>query len=179
MTSEIQTMKKICFKGITVILLITLISFNFEATPQTSQSSKLIGTWQFLSLEGKSSEGDVFLPYGDDIFGRLMYDPDGYMSVVLMHPDRPAFASGDPMNGTPEEIKTAFERYDSYCGTYTIDEKKGVVIHHIQGSLFPNWVGVDQLRYIQIYNDTLTINSPPILAKGIEWNVEAKLVKLK
>jgi dipeptidyl aminopeptidase/acylaminoacyl peptidase len=55
----------------------------------------LIGTWKFISLVGKNSEGEIFHPYGKDLYGRLMYDPNGNMSVFLMRPDRPKFAADD------------------------------------------------------------------------------------
>ena len=143
-----------------------------------SQTNQLVGTWKFISLGGKSSKGDVFHPYGQNLFGRLMYDAKGNMSALLMNPDRPRFASGDMKKGTPEEIKAAFEGFDAYCGTYTVDREKRTVTHHVLGSKFPNWVGTDQLRFFKISGDTLRITAPPILAGGVQWDFEAVLVKL-
>ena len=138
----------------------------------------LAGTWKFLSLSGTNTRGDVLHPYGQVLFGRLMYDQKGYMSFLAMHPDRPRFASGDVMGGTPEEIKEAFQGFDAYCGTYTIDQERALVTHHLEGARFPNWIGTDQVRYFQTTNDTLRIKAPPILADGVEWTFEAVLVKL-
>jgi len=76
-----------------------------------------VGTWKFISLAGKNSEGEIFRPYGENFYGRLMYDLNGNMSVFLMRPDRPKFAADDIYKGTPEEIKFAFENFDAYCGT--------------------------------------------------------------
>jgi hypothetical protein len=95
-----------------------------------------------------------------------------------MDPGRPRFASGDMMNSTPEELEAAFEKFDAYCGTYTLDEQNSTVTHHVQGAKFPNWVGTDQVRYYEISGDTLRISAPPILAHGDEWIFEAVLLKL-
>ena len=100
------------------------------------------------------------------------------MSALLMHPDRPKFATGDMMQGTPEELKAAFEGFDAYCGTYTIDEVNGAVIHHVQGAKFPNWVGSDQVRFFIFSGDTLRITAPPILAGGEEWLFEVMLLHM-
>jgi hypothetical protein len=103
----------------------------------------------------------------------LMYDQLGNMSVILMRPGRPAFAAGDLLGGTLEEIKIAFEGFDAYCGTYTVDENQGIVIHHLLASGFPNWEGTDQVRHVMLMNDELHLSTPPILARGVEWIVEA------
>jgi len=147
-----------------------------EKTPILS--NQLIGTWKFISLVGKSSEGDVYHPYGENLFGMLMYDYKGYMSALLMNPDRPKFVSGDMMKGTPEELKAAFERFDAYCGTYIIDIEKSQITHNVQGSKFPNWVGTAQVRFFEISGDTMRITAPPILVGGVQWNFEAVLKRL-
>ena len=150
----------------------------FESEKAPTQSNQLVGTWKFISLVGKSVEGEVYHQYGENLFGMLMYDSRGYMSVLLMNPDRPKFASGDMMKGTPEELKAAFEGFDAYCGTYSIDEENNTVTHKIHGSKFPNWVGTDQVRYFEISGDTLRITAPPILAGGVQWNFKAVLARL-
>ncbi len=90
-----------------------------------------------------------------------MYDASGHMSVQLMTPGRPAFASGAPLGGTPEEIQTAFSGYFGYYGSYTVGE--GTVTHHLRGCSFPNWVGVDQVRNVKLVGNRLTLSTPPFL----------------
>jgi len=100
------------------------------------------------------------------------------MSALLMNPDRPKFSSGDTMKGTANEVRAAFERFDAYCGTYTIDTEKTTVTHHVLSSKFPNWVGTDQIRFFKVSNDTLRITAPPILAGGVQWEIEAVLIRI-
>ena len=100
-----------------------------------------------------------------------MYDTKGYMSVLLMRTGRAKFVSGDPLGGSSEEIKEAFEGFDAYCGTYEVNAKEGTVTHHVKGSRFPNWEGTDQLRYFEFFGNRLILKTPPIPALDTEWVV--------
>ena len=51
------------------------------------------------------------------------------------------------MEATPEEVRIAFEGYISYCGFYEVNEQERFVLHHLQLSWFPNWVGTEQKRF--------------------------------
>ena len=137
-----------------------------------------MGTWKFISLAGENAQGEVLHQYSEELYGILMYDDSGFMSVLLMNPDRSKFASGDMMNGTAEELEAAFEGFDAYCGTYDIDFENSKVTHHLHGAKFPNWLGTDQVRYFDIANDTLRITAPPIIAHGVEWTFKAVLVRM-
>ncbi len=50
-------------------------------------------------------------------------------------------------------------------GTYSVDERVGVVTHHLAASMFPNWVGSEQRREVLFEGDLLTA-SPPIPGVG-------------
>jgi len=142
-----------------------------------NKKEKLIGTWRFKSMIVHTSKGEVIYPYGENLFGMLVYTPSGNMSVLLMHPDRKKFASDDPLAGTSEEIKEAYEGFDAYCGTYTVDKEKEMVTHHIEGSKFPNWVGTDQARYFKLSDDQLLLKAT-LCIKREEWYFEAELRRL-
>jgi hypothetical protein len=114
----------------------------------------------------------VNYPYGRNPFGILIYDPDGNVFVLLMRRDRPKFASDDTWGGTPEEIKAAFEGFNAYCGTYEVNEDKGTVTHHLEGSMFPNWVGTDQVRFLKRSGDQLTLSTPPMPVSGKQSTVQ-------
>jgi hypothetical protein len=93
-----------------------------------------------------------------------MYNQDGYMFVAIMSPHRLKFAGGDLLSGTPEEEAQAEETFLSYCGRYELREE--AVIHHIELSLFPNWIGVDQERLVELKGNRLTLSTHPLLIKG-------------
>ena len=125
----------------------------------------LIGTWKLSSFELRESGGKVRHLGGA---GLLIYDEHGYMSAQLMRLGRPKFKSGDQLRGTPEEIKSAFEKFVSYYGTYEVNIKKSTVVHHIKASLFPNWVATDQERFLKLSGNKLTLSTPPMKLRGKE-----------
>ncbi|MBA7595618.1 hypothetical protein ES703_02582 [subsurface metagenome] len=138
------------------------------------KNKELVGTWKFVSMKVQTSSGELIYPYGENLFGMIIYTSGGYMSVLLMRPDRPRFASGDLLGGTPEEIKAAYEGFDAYCGTYEVDSEKGTVTHHIEGGKFPNWVGTDQERNFKFSSSNLVLTAT-IPVKGEQWNFEGVL----
>ena len=42
------------------------------------------------------------------------------------------------------------------------------VIHHVELSLFPNWVGVEQERLVEIRDDRMTLSTRPMLFGGMQ-----------
>ena len=135
------------------------------------QSVSVVGTWNLISAKAQNPNDDVIHLYGEDPSGMLMYDSKGYMFAVLMRPGRSRFVSGDPLGGTSEEIKEAFEGFDAYCGTYEVNAEKRTVTHHVKASRFPNWEGTDQLRYFEFSGTRLILKTAPIPALGTEWVV--------
>jgi hypothetical protein len=121
-----------------------------------------LGTWKLVSVETRKEDGEVHRR-GERV-GYLLYNDEGYMSVAFMKRDRPEFASGDIRGGTVEEKEAAVEGYVSYCGRYEVMKDK--VIHHIEVSLFPNWVGVRKERMYELDGDRLTLSTPLMLVGG-------------
>jgi hypothetical protein len=166
-----------CRAGLYLAIVLTACG-RVDVTEETqSEYQPFVGTWKFISLTGENPEGDIILPYGEEMFGKLMYGSRGHMSVLLMKPGRPKFKTGDMLTGTPEEIKLAFEGFDAYCGTYKVDTDMRTVTHIIEGSRFPNWVGTEQVRYYEFSQDTLQLSAPITLGET-EWKIVARLVKL-
>jgi hypothetical protein len=124
---------------------------------------QLIGTWRLISVCAiRQSDGEVKYPFGKRSVGQLMYDSAGNMSVVIMRPDRPRSSINDKFQATTEEIKSAFDGFEAYFGAYEIDEEKEIVIHHIEGSSFPNWEGTAQTRFAEFSGNQLTLRTPPL-----------------
>ena len=130
-------------------------------------SNPLIGTWRLISWETRSVDGQkISYPLGKDAVGYIMYNEDGYMFVAIMRPNRVRFAAGDLLGGSPEEKVQAADTYVSYCGRYEF--RGGTVIHHVDLSLFPNWVGVEQERLVEFRGNRLTLSTRPILLGGVQ-----------
>ena len=135
------------------------------------QNINFVGTWKLLSAIAQRPNEDTNNFFGENPLGRLMYDNNGNMSVFIMRTGRSKFASDDRMGGSAEEIKEAFEGTSIYCGTYEINEDKGTVTHYVEGDVFPNWEGTEQVRFFKLSGNQLTLNTPPIMAWGKEWIV--------
>jgi hypothetical protein len=130
-------------------------------------ANPLIGTWRLISWENRSVDGQkISYPLGKDAVGYIMYNEDGYMFVAIMRPNRVRFAAGDLLGGSTEEKVQAANNYVSYCGRYEFHGD--TVTHHVDLSLFPNWVGVEQERLVELRGNRLTLSTRPILLGGIQ-----------
>ena len=121
------------------------------------------GTWRLLACEGRWSDGRITLPYGEEPGGMLVYDGRGSFSGQIMTRKRPAFATGNLLKGSDAEVRAAFEGYVAYYGSYTVDESEGLMIHQVEGSFFPNWIGERQIRKFEFAEDgRLELSTLPI-----------------
>ncbi len=126
------------------------------------QHNSLVGTWKLISVEARYTDGSIVYPWGRNAIGCLIYCEDGYMSGVIMSANRPRFAANDLVGGSLEEQAQAARTYLSYCGTYEVHGDK--VVHHVEASLFPNWIGEDQERFVdELVGDRLTLRTQPLL----------------
>lgn len=129
--------------------------------------NKFIGTWKLMSIDARRSNGEVTSQrYGPNPIGYLIYDTTGHMAVQIMRPDRPRFAADGIEQETAVEAKAAFDSYGAYFGTYEVNEAEGFVIHHVEGSIFPNYIGTEQKRFFELSGDQLVLKPPPQLVAG-------------
>jgi len=136
---------------------IGMLSLASVAAAQTQKSGlreRFVGVWKLVSYQSRSkSNGGVSYPYGANPVGRLAYDAAGHMSAQLMNPGRRMV--GVPPNRdraaavreiSTDDMREILSGFMAYCGTFDIDEAARTVIHHVQASLYPSWVGSDQRR---------------------------------
>ena len=124
------------------------------------------GIWKLISIQTEADDGTLAYPFGKDVAGLAMIDARGYFSAQLMGMKRPSFKSADPRGGTPVEVRTAFENYIGYFGTFDLDEAKGAIIFHVRGAWLPNWIGSDQIRYYTLSGNRMSISTAPVLFEG-------------
>src|SRR6266850_4867206 len=138
-----------------------------SAVPAKSEAPSLVGSWRLISFEERTTDGGGVIPvWGPSPAGRLTYDSGGRMSVQLMNPRRPTFASPDRLGGTVDEVREAYQGYLAYYGTYSVDLTAGAVIHHVEGALYPNDIGTDLRRSFQLNGRRLRLSTTPILRGG-------------
>ncbi len=124
--------------------------------------SRFVGAWTAVSWELRPTDGgESYYPLGKDAQGLLIYSADGYMSVSLMRPGRVPFETPWLLEGTPAEKVAAMESYTAYAGRYEVRESERKVVHHVEFSLFPNWIGTAQERLYRFEEDRLVLYTEP------------------
>jgi hypothetical protein len=153
-----------------VSLTLSALAVSSAISAETSPpgANQLVGTWKLVSIEERDASGKLVVPldFGPEPVGILTYDASGHMSAQAMRRGRPRLASEDVHRATPEEAKTAFTGYAAYFGTYEVNEREGIVIHHVEASLLPNWEGGEQRRKFTLSGDKLILEPPPFKANG-------------
>ena len=123
---------------------------------------QLAGVWRLVSSEFRTSGGEVIYPLGEDAQGQAIFTETGFISGQLMRQGRPQFASGNQASGTAQEMEAALQGYVAYYGTCEVDVEKQTLTTHVDGSMYPNWVGGFQTRFYQLNDKQLTLTTPPI-----------------
>lgn len=109
-------------------------------------SQDLVGTWKLVEWTA-AVDGKPVTPFGGETTGLITYTIDGRMWGTLMRVERP-LVDGDTLAAAPEsERAAAAAGYLNYAGTYRLEGS--TVVHEVEVSLFPNWIGTDQIREMQ------------------------------
>ena len=94
--------------------------------------------------------------YGEHPRGYVIYDSTGHVSIQFCaDPPTPPSLSRDDFAPTASEALHAYENFVAYFGTYTVDDSKKIVIHHVEGSLLPSYTNTDQTRPFTLSGDRL------------------------
>jgi hypothetical protein len=125
-------------------------------------NQSVIGTWRLVAWEAHTN-GTVTRPFGDNPVGYITYTADGYVFVQIMRPGSRNFVDNGQFGRTAEEMMRALG-FGAYGGTYEVQD--GVVVHHIEVSLFPDWPGADRRRTLEWDGDRLVLTTLPTDADG-------------
>jgi len=138
------------------LLLVTLVFAQ-----QPSKTHAVIGTWRVVEFADVDKDGKWVYWFGEHPRGYIVYDATGHVHIQIMKV--PALAPFPESNwdvGTApsgEHAVAAYTTYEAYFGTYTVDEVKHVVTHHVDGSLHPDYTGTEQPRPFKLEGDRLEI----------------------
>lgn len=134
---------------------------------------RLVGCWRLLSFTLEREEGAPLYPFGADAVGLLIYAPSSRMSLQIMRQERPMLstmltdkAAVLQQKGRSDEALAAFDGYLAYAGSYETDERAGAVLHRVECSLLPNWIGLTMMRYAVLEGDRLTLSTPALPVGG-------------
>ena len=137
--------------------------------------TSIAGAWTLVSYESTAVDGsDLSHPLGRDARGIIMYTADGYMSAQIMRPDRMPLGNGNPDHSADGVFALAARGYLAYTGPYEVLDG-GLIAHHVQISLLPNWIGGTQYRAAHLDHSRLELTpAEPVALEGEARN--AKLV---
>jgi len=161
-------------RRVAVLMVSTAVLLGAQtATRRTAKAaerdpkSQFVGTWRLVSSTETLPDGTT-RPYafGAHPQGYMMYDAAGHMCAHVVNSDRPKWK--DPDHPTPEEIKTAYDGYGGYCGTYSVDEKTATVVHIPEVPFDPNLVGSPKPRTYKFENGQLIYTGSESLEEGGE-----------
>jgi hypothetical protein len=138
--------------------------------------------WKLVS--GTSTDkvtGEVRYPWGKNPVGRLVYDEAGRVFAQLMDPGRRPVggisnqgAAAAISGASAEDMREMLTGFNSYFGTFDIDEPSRTVIHHLQSALIPSWVGSDQRRKYEFSgrDQLIILNTASRAAYRLVWHRE-------
>jgi hypothetical protein len=159
-----------------------LFPFAGGRASAAAQRKKFIGVWKLVS--GSSTDeatGEVRYPWGKNPVGRLVYDESGRVFAQLMDPGRRQVggisnqgAAAAIAHASAEDMREMLTGFNSYFGTFDIDEPSRTVIHHLQSALIPSWVGSDQRRKYEFSarDQLIILNTASQAAYRLVWHRE-------
>lgn len=129
----------------------------------SDQRHDLVGVWDMLGEEDVDEQGR---PVHETVprRGRLIYSPDGHVSVVSTPAirDRIASTGGRPVltGATADDILAAVAGCAAYSGHYDVEDD--IVSHHVEVALNPNAIGTTLTRRFVFKGDSLTFFAAPL-----------------
>jgi lipocalin-like protein len=134
---------------------------------QKSLKDQLVGTWNIVSWERTSPDGAKVQAFGANPKGVSYFGADGRFFIFYTRAGLPKLASNDRTKATPEEAKALYEGIIAYHGTYTVDDASKTINMQIENTTFPNQLGRQQKRNIDLVTaDELKYSNPTATAGG-------------
>jgi hypothetical protein len=121
---------------------------------------QLLGAWELVSYRLEFDTGRILHPLGEAPIGLIVYTAQSRVSVNIMRAGPAPWASPNPAAATDSEMAQAVAGYIAYAGSFTVDERASIVEHHVDVSLFPNWIGGVQKRFAELSGDELVLAAP-------------------
>lgn len=160
------------------LLAACVFAATFHRSGIAQSKDDLVGTWKLVSVSSRTDQGAINQhALGTNPVGFLTYTPEGRVSVVIAEDGRQPLSVADRVAAPVEERARAFSTFQAYAGQYTFTGDK--VIHHVEVASLPNEVNTNQVRFVTLQGDRLTLRTPPILRGGFPLTLELIWQRLK
>ena len=125
----------------------------------------LVGTWLLRDWSLLLDDGQVAAPFGPHPQGIVVYTAEGRMLTTIGARDR-GVGDADLVSGTDAARQAAVRSFVAYSGTFLVEGQD--VIHAVEMSLEPRWVGTKQRRHVELADDGrgLVLSTDPLLVNG-------------
>jgi hypothetical protein len=110
--------------------------------------NQIIGAWELLSFEIEDLQGNR-RAWGVEATGLLLYSQTGHMSVSI-------HKNSEQKHDI--EAQNIFDSILFYSGTYSVEDNK--IKHQVTQASNPSRIGKEMLRYAELRNDILSLESP-------------------
>ncbi|NPV92729.1 MAG: lipocalin-like domain-containing protein [Firmicutes bacterium] len=127
----------------------------------------VLGAWRLAHFEYRAADGTAFKPYGEEPLGILIYEPGGYMSGMIGKKGRKNISVEDLGRISEAEKLSLAEGYMAYAGRYEVLDDR--VLHSIQASFIPNWIGTQFTRFYRFEEGRLLLQTPPTNFRGRDF----------
>jgi hypothetical protein len=132
------------------------------------------GTWELVEHKTTLASGEVRRAFGANPKGLFIFGEDGYTTVQILNPDRPAAA----LDAASEaELRALAGTYLAYFGTYDVDPATKKITVHTTSDLNAMNTGVDQIRFYEIDGDVMYLQPPPNPASGQQSRITWRRVR--
>jgi len=127
----------------------------------------LLGTWYLREAYAVDPRGErLFDVYGARPSGVIHYGADGRMTALITHDGRARLSGSDRQDATDAESAAAYRSSIGYAGRYV--REGDWIVHHVDISTYPNWVGTRLRRQWRWTGDSLELLTAPQPQAGVE-----------
>jgi hypothetical protein len=118
---------------------------------------QIVGVWKLVASTNTAKDGKVTkgISFGPNPSGQLIFTSNGHYASINTNPNIPKFASGNRMQGTPEENKAVVQGSSAGFGTYTLSPDGKVLTLKQEGGMWTLWTGIEQKRNLTLSGDDM------------------------
>jgi Lipocalin-like domain len=160
-------------------LLGASLAFGISNVPaqQKPLKDQLVGTWTLVSIDQTDKDGKKQEIFGANPRGIQVFAASGQWVQIITRSDVPKFAVNNRQKGTPDENTAAVRGATATFGTWTVDDASKTLTVRYVGSMFPNQVGTESKRTINVTGDELKVTNPAT-ASGVISNTVWRRAKV-
>jgi hypothetical protein len=137
------------------------------APPERTPVHPLVGSWRLLRYENLSPDGRIERPFGARPRGLFIYDQWGNVAIQISTDEGPR-CSVRAGTCQADDLAALVRGYSAYFGRYRVQHEQGTVVHEIEASLLPEFLGTAHPRPFRLEGDRLLIGDGRTWVRELE-----------